>query len=219
MGVGLMYFAIFYVRVASNWVLLPLMVSVQGGPRGGVRTVSTVQAHHPRACPQGLFEYQHAAGDTLAQSARAGFDGWAQLDWPALRDSLLPGPGGCMLLEMQFPEKDELPARRRRAVLGPTAHYMANPTKEAEAAGEEHSFCPCCLLTKSFEAFKPFFESEAFVGLRLYAARSDEGPLADCRANGDDYEEGMAALREYVGSWPGTGYEFRKQYVVLHDLA
>jgi hypothetical protein len=33
-----------------------------------------------------------------------------------------------------------------------------------------------------------------------------------------DWEPGAAALREYVKTWSGAGYEFRKQYVVLHSL-
>lgn len=36
--------------------------------------------------------------------------------------------------------------------------------------------------------------------------------------NGHDFEPGAAALREYVKTWPGAGFEFRKQYVVLHCL-
>ena len=42
---------------------------------------------------------------------------------------------------------------------------------------------------------------------------------ADCRINGEDYEPGMAALRAYVATWPGRGFEFRKQYVFIHTLA
>ena len=54
-------------------------------------------------------------------------------------------------------------------------------------AAEEHPFCPCCLLTRSFEAFRGFMEGDGFYCLRLFAARDTEGvPQADCRVNGED---------------------------------
>ncbi len=37
--------------------------------------------------------------------------------------------------------------------------------------------------------------------------------------NGEDYEPGMESLRSYVGTWPGAGIEFRKQYVFIHTTA
>jgi hypothetical protein len=37
--------------------------------------------------------------------------------------------------------------------------------------------------------------------------------------NGEDWEKGAQALREYAKTWPPAGYEFRKQYVVLQTLA
>jgi hypothetical protein len=73
---------------------------------------------------------------------------------------------------------------------------------------------------KSFPAFKDLFEGDGFYGVRLYAARDEAGvPLADCRVNGEDYESGASALREYAKTWPPAGFEFRKQYVVLHSVA
>jgi hypothetical protein len=74
-------------------------------------------------------------------------------------------------------------------------------------------------LTKSFEAFKELMEGSGFYGLRLFAAHDQNGvPQADCRVNGEDWEKGAEALRSYVTTWPGTAYEFRKQYVVLHTV-
>ena len=132
---------------------------------------------------------------------------------------------------MSFPEKDGKPAFSRRAVLGPVTHLVEHPevygeskTAEAEGAGrgehcETHAFCPCCLLTKSFETFKELIEDSAFYGLRLFASRDEQGlPQADCRVNGDDWETGAEALRKYVTTWPHAGFEFRKQYVVLHTI-
>lgn len=68
-------------------------------------------------------------------------------------------------------------------------------------------------------AFKELIEGDGFYGLRLFAARNAEGtPEADCRVNGEDWEIGAQALREYAGTWPSAGYEFRKQYVVLQSI-
>ena len=62
-------------------------------------------------------------------------------------------------------------------------------------------------------------EGDAFYGLRLYAARDENGePQADCRINGEDWEPGKEALRDYAGTWTPAGYEFRKQYVVLQTV-
>jgi hypothetical protein len=58
-------------------------------------------------------------------------------------------------------------------------------------SADEHSFCPCCLLTRSFEAFKALFEGERFHALRLYAARDLDGlAQADCRVNGERLSRG-----------------------------
>src|SRR5206468_4947721 len=66
-------------------------------------------------------------------------------------------------------------------------------------AGDAHPFCPCCLLTRSLEAFRELIEDDGFYGLRLYAMRDEQGiPQADCRVNGDDWEKGAQALRDYV---------------------
>ena len=74
-------------------------------------------------------------------------------------------------------------------------------------------------MTNSFAAFKDLIEDDAFPGIRFFAARDADGsPLADCRVNGEDWEPGAEALRAYVKTWPGDGYEFRKQYVVLQTV-
>jgi len=214
----------------SGFVLLPQLVELQPLEDGGVRTVTTMQTNHPGLAPDGLFEYQHSTGDSSAGAIRKGFDQWAQADFPPLIDALRPKPQTCTMLEMAFPAEDGAPARVRRAILGPVMHYMASPSannegssRTADALGQEgdaHPFCPCCLLTRSFEAFRELVVGDAVYGLRLYAMRDAEGtPQADCRVNGDDWEKGAQALRDYVKTWPDAGFEFRKQYVVLHSVA
>ncbi len=222
---------------ASGFIMLPQLVHFQPLQKGGVRTTTTIQTNHPALVPDGVFEYQHSTGDNMEDSIRKGFDQWAQTDLVALLEALEPEPKTCTTLKMDFPEKDGKPAYSRRAVLGPVAHYVQNPQAYAEQrtsaeqktpeTGEDvqgekyesHAFCPCCLLTSSFEAFKELIEGPGFYGLRLFTARDGKGaPQADCRVNGDDWEKGAEALRRYAATWPEAGYEFRKQYVVLHTI-
>lgn len=205
----------------SGFVILPQLVEMQPLADGGVRTVTTVQINHPTLAPCGVFEYQHSTGNSMAESISKGFDQWAQMDFATLLEALRPKPQDCTAMELAFPAKDGKPARVRRAVLGPVAHFVQNPPAGAEKnAGGEHPFCPCCLLTRSFEAFKELIEADNFSCLRLFAARDEAGDAqADCRVNGEDWEPGAQALREYAKTWPAAGYEFRKQYVVLQSLA
>jgi Family of unknown function (DUF6348) len=219
------------VHQESGFILLPQFVHLQPLDKGGVRTTTTIQAQHPVLVSEGVFEYQHSTGDSVEDSIRKGFDQWAHADFVALLESLQPKPQTCTTLRMDFPEKDGKPAYSRRAVLGPVAHFLQKPHFYAErkvpksgqsAEGEQcesHDFCPYCLLTNSFDAFKELIEGSDFFGLRLFAACGEKGALqADCRVNGVDWEKGAEALRKYATTWPEAGYEFRKQYVVLHTI-
>ena len=204
----------------SGFVILPQIVGFEVLQRGGVRTTTTIQVHHPALTPDGVFEYQHSWGDTVAESLSKGFDQWAQVDLVAFQDALLPKPATCLTMEMSFPEKEGKPAYWRRAVLSPVAHFRANPPAPGpDAPAEEHPFCACCFLTNTFLAFKGLIEADGFFALRLFGARDPDGsPQADCRVNGEDWPPGAKAVRAYVQTWPGSGYEFRKQYVLLQTI-
>lgn len=215
----------------SGLTLLPEVTEVQPLDGGGVRTTTTIQTSHSALVPEGVFEYQHSTGNNLDESFRKGFDQWATTDLTALLEALLPRPEICTTLEMEFPEKEGRPAYSRRAVLGPVTHFVQNPqvaaeprapAHEGEIHGEHcggHEFCPCCLLTNSFETFRDLIESSGFYGLRLLAMRDERGsPQADCRVNGTDWDKGAEALRRYVATWPAAGFEMRKQYVVLQTI-
>ena len=91
---------------------------------------------------------------------------------------------------------------------------VENPERASGQA--EHPFCPCCLLTNTFETFEPLIESDRFFAIRLLAMRNGDGSArADCRVNGEDWEAGQQALCDYAGTWPDAGFEVRKQYVVV----
>jgi len=205
----------------SGYILQPQLVLVQPLDAGGVRTVTTVQVNHPTLAPRGVFEYQHSTGNTLAEAIAWGLEQWLQTDFVPLLEALRPKPERCMTLEMAFPARDGQLGRTRRVILGPVAHFMEKPpAKSGDEPAEEHPFCNCCLLTRSFEAFRHFIEGNDLFCLRLFAMRNADGiAQADCRVNGEDWDPGAQALQEYVHTWPAAGFEFRKQYVVIYTVA
>ncbi len=73
----------------SGFILLPQLVHLQPLDKGGVRITTTIQTHHPTLEPDGVFEYQHSTGNSVQDSARKGFDLWAQTDLVALLDALI----------------------------------------------------------------------------------------------------------------------------------
>lgn len=193
----------------------------------GIRTVTGVSALHPDVFPEGLFEYQHGFGADLRSAVDYGLRQWAALDLPVLIDAVRDQPGQYMSMELELPAEGDRPPRKRRVILGPTAHYMSKPPAEprygeqsAPNGDQAHDFCPCCLTTNAMEAFQPLFHSDDVIGVRLFAARDAEGNTsADCRINGEDYPAGIDALAAYAGGWPDHGTEFRKQYAIYRTVS
>lgn len=199
----------------SGLVLQPRFVSLQPLDNGGVSTVTTVEVSHSTSIPGGVFEFQHSTGASTEESLVQGFASWMNLDLPVLLDSLQTTPKHCTLINFDFPPRDGSPARKRRVVLGPVSHLVSVP---AEPGKEAHPFCPCCLFTATAEVVKPKVSEDGFYAIRFFAARGSDGaPAADCRINGEDWDDGRLALLRYVESWPNRGVEFRKQYVVVQQ--
>lgn len=48
---------------------------------------------------------------------------------------------------------------------------------------------------------------------------ADGTPQADCRVNGENWEPGAQALREYARTWPEAGFEFRNQSVIWQTVS
>jgi hypothetical protein len=202
----------------SGFLLIPQVVGFRTLDGGGLHTTTTIQVHHPTLCPDGVFEYQHSWGDSVAASLSKGFDQWFQVDFIPFLDALLPSPQTCTTMEMVFPAKEGQPPYCRRALLGPVAHFQSAPARPAPstAQAEGHPFCSCCFFTNTIAAFKDLVERLDFLAIRFFAARGEDGsPQVDCRVNGNDFGPGADALRAYVPTWPGKGYEFRKQLVLL----
>ena len=197
--------------------LRPLMAAVEAIPGKGIQTVTTIEVKHPAVIPSAVFEFQHSTGEDVRGSIGAGFDQWCKTDLVTLADVIRPEPKQCTLMTMELPAKGDRPAMKRRIVLGPVAHLQQHPPDPADGP-EEHPFCPCCLLTQSMKAFMPLIESPGLFALRLFAMRdADDKPGADCRVNGEDFDDGKAHLERYATTWPGRGFEFRRQYVVIQD--
>jgi hypothetical protein len=205
----------------TSITLIPGLVGgVQPLEKGGVRTVTTVEIHHPVLLPRGVFEYQHATGEQAQASIYRGLDAWVESDLVAILDALRETPATCNAWLKTFPETSDSAALKRRIVFGPVTYYAQQPTPEkVNTLSDEHAgFCTCCLLTKCWGAFEALIAARETFAIRFYAMRDSDGaPAADCRVNGVDYEAGKEALRRYVRSWPARGVELRKQYVVVHS--
>jgi hypothetical protein len=186
-----------------------------------MRTSSKIVCRHPVHFPDGLFEFQHASGSSEEESLLNGFRSWAQTDLATLEDAVTGGQKSCLLLEMSLPSEDGKHELKRKIFMGPYIHNVAAPTEEiADCEGDCHDFCPCCLLTESMDAFQEQIGSRAFVGIRLYVCRDQQGAIAaDCRINGEDHPLGVEHLTRYAASWPQRGFEIRKQYVAIRTLA
>jgi len=178
-----------------------------------VRTSTRFTARHLNAFPDGLTEYQHACEGSTVDSISNGFMGWADMDLVALEDALLDSPQKSSVLRKSY--DGPLPGQtlEREFILGPTVHVATLPRPDGI---DHHPFCPCCLLTNSFEAFNGLLKEDRILGIRLFAAVNPDGAeVADCRVNGAEFAEGAHALRRYASTWPRRGYEYRKQYVVV----
>ncbi len=206
-----------WLQLECGIILQPRFVHLQPVEPTGVKTTSTVEASHPFAFPDGLFEYQFSQGKDLTNSFRQGFEGWAEFDLPVLLDLLRMTPKNCTHLTANYPLAGSTNSLERRVIFGPPGEIVANRvTPEQE---DEHPFCPCCLFTNSIDSFKKFLETDAPYGIRLLAARYESGNSeADCRVNGSDWQEGQNALMRYIETWPQRGFELRKQYVVIQTV-
>ena len=203
------------VELLNGLRLEPILMASESIARGRFRSSTVIEIRHAQRFENVLFEYQHSTGKTSQSSITAGFRSWAQMDLPTLLDACQDELEDCSALEMSYPARDNGVEFKRQVLLGPMAHYQEHPA----ATLEEHEFCPCCLFTKSMNAFSELLTCRGFFGIRLYASRDGTGHCeADCRVNGNDFQAALPLLRAYAASWPDAGMEYRKQYVVIRNL-
>lgn len=198
----------------NGLMLQPRFLEMEGAD-GRIRSATTIQTNHPTLCAEGLFEFQHASGETPEDALLNGFRNWVQMDFATL-SAALENATACTTMRFILPD-----GRTRHIALGPFTHYMAEPPAAGTPAAEEaEKFCPCCLFSSAHDALMPYVRAQGTVGLRLFACRNGDVPNADCRANGLDAPEGAEALKRYAAEWlPKGEMEFRKQYVVVYDIA
>lgn len=185
-----------------------------------VRTTSKITCKHILHFPEGIFEFQHASSSSEKESLLNGFRTWALTDLATLIDAIADTSETCLVMETSWPPKDGETELKRKIFMGPYIHSATESVVNVEDCKHEcHDFCPCCLFTKSFDAFKAQLTSQEFVGVRLYASRYADGTVvADCRVNGADFPLGVEHLKKYAESWPHRGLEFRKQYVAIRTM-
>jgi len=189
-----------WIIVNKNLHIHPEIVTFQPIEPNGVRSVTSIAISNEKYAPNGLFEYQHSAGDDTNQAIAKGFKGWIELDLPVLLDAINNSLVSCTAMDMEYPAPEH---RIRRALLGPVSHIASRNIDGVE----EHPFCPCCLLTNSFEAFREHFKQNEFFGIRLLVLRNENGEInADCRVNGIDWELGKEHLIKYGQTWPGPWF-------------
>ncbi|QIL74276.1 hypothetical protein G7048_27820 (plasmid) [Diaphorobacter sp. HDW4B] len=179
-----------------------------------IQTTTTIEVAHLSLLSQSCFEYQHSISEESAtDSMREGLIRWVHMDWKTFDDLASSTLQHCQQMEMTFPDAEGAD-HPRKVLFGPVRYVVTNPVPEAP--DDEHTFCPCCLFTNTIKAFEPQLHAKETFGVRLFASRGADGEvMADCRVNGEDWEAGAEALREYVRSWPECGYEYRKQYVLI----
>lgn len=208
-----------WLEVDEEFIIIPQVSTFQPLWPSGFRTCSTIEVRHSDRIPEGIFEYQHSTGDGLCSSFTKGFQTWMEIDFAVLKDAVGRHAEKCLALEMTFPAKNGNPPHFRRTLLGPVSWSRAEPPPEPSSPEEHSPFCSCCLFTALSQHLKEHLGSPQFYALRFFATRDQDGnALADCRINGLDWEPGKQALIDYVGRWPGQGFEFRKQYGVIQSV-
>jgi hypothetical protein len=63
----------------------PRLMELHELKNGGFRSVTTITTTHPKLAPNGIFEFQHATGDSVIEAVCRGFDDWTQTDFTVLQ--------------------------------------------------------------------------------------------------------------------------------------
>ncbi|HDS1650071.1 DUF6348 family protein [Stenotrophomonas sp. TWI169] len=201
----------------SGLRLTPHAMAAHARDNGGWQTSTVIEAQHPTLFADGLFEYQHANGADEQASLLSGFQAWVRVDLATLQTAVgADDAQGLPMMGLTYPAGDDGKEHGRTVVLGPLAHYRAQEVEVATCSEDDHGSCPCCLFTRSMDAFDELLKARQFLAIRLFASRDADGLCeADCRVNGHDFAPALPLLRAYAASWPQAGLEFRKQYVVI----
>lgn len=200
----------------SGLRLRPQIESFQPLEAGqGTKAATTIEVSHPLF--PSVFEYQYSEGATLREAVLSGFTAWMETDLTALLDTLREEPQSCTAIEIPYPDSRG-GNRWRRVVLGPVTYAAKPPHGETPESSGHAPGCACCHFTHLQDLLNPLLESDSFAALRVLTVRHATGEvLADCRINGEEYEQGKECLRAYARTRPGTHFEFRKQLIIIQN--
>ncbi|WP_304333940.1 DUF6348 family protein [Conchiformibius steedae] len=207
----------------TGYYLLPLILDVAVNEDGYIQTATTLQINHPELFPNGIFEFQYTFGrcDTLTEALLSGFDIWLKTDWETLSDAAHPHQAQHLHLALD----DQDSGLKRLVLMGSVGFYPPVPETDTpsppttDQTGEAHDeFCECCLFTQSLSAFAPLIQSSDNYAIRIFVSRNADGLIeADCRVNGEDWQEATEALCNYAKTWTGEHTTFRKQYIIIRN--
>jgi hypothetical protein len=204
----------FIEHVETGFLFSPAFVEIGQSPDRSFSSATTIQVNHPQLIPHGVFEYQHTNGDSIAEALNEALYSWYQCDLPVFLDMRQKEPQYCSAWSVQY----DAPPRTRRALLGPLMMMRADHDAPLPVEKSGHETCPCCMFTAVIEKFDHAVKSADVQCVRLFAFKDDRGETSvDCRINGEEYDDGKLALAKYAKEWTG-GPQFRKQYVILHDV-
>ncbi len=212
----------------SDFILAPELMFAKSGD-GRVSTGTIIHVYHHQLFAEPIYEYQYSWGDNVEEALITGFEWWIQSDWVLLLDALKTNEHEFMTMQMEFDDETGT-TQKREIIFGNVAHYGGKQTQSGNNTDksnhtdkdveDEHDFCPCCLFTNSLEALKPFLQSNDTFAIRLFALYDADSQEvnADCRVNGEEFDEAKPLLCDYAKTWGSEELEFRKQYVIIKSI-
>ncbi len=210
----------------SDFILAPEFIFAENdNDNGRTSTGTIIHIYHHQLFAEPIFEYQYSWGDSADEALITGFEWWIQSDWLLLLDVLKTNEHDFMTMQMEFDIEETGTKQKREIIFGNVAHYGGKQTQSASNNSDndvedEHDFCPCCLFTNSVEAFQPLLQSNDTFAIRLFASYDADTQTADadCRINGEEFDQAKPLLCDYAKTWGSEDIEFRKQYIIIKSI-
>ena len=177
-------------------------------PEGAPRVAGVeVALHSPTLFDTTAYEYSYGGGRSDEEGLVAALESWAAYDLPVLTEAASGSADVCSLMEM-----------RRNAVNGiapGTWRITAGPLVYRAGEAGTQPCCRECLLAMSMPSLLPLMTRPKSFALKLVASKDEDGTTsADCRRNGEDVPEAIAAIAAAAADWPVLqGLHMRRQYL------
>lgn len=201
------------VHEETGFLFAPELLYIEPS-ENNVSTGSVVHSYHADLFPDAIFEYQYYSFENDAvQSLTEGFKLWIETDLLLLMNALKQDNHDFMTMTI-----DKEDGKPTKLLFGDVAQMGNSNHSDSH---DEDGFCPCCLFTNSIDAFQPLLNDNKNHAIRLFAYKNTEkGDIdADCRVNGEEFEEAKPALINYAKTWQGKDMIFRKQYMLILNQA